>query len=141
MHHPTVPVAFARAGCLLAQIHCLEEPHDSHNMAQAPKAARDFGKPDFFDHFEPHLRVISDRFGRQLALAIQDALRPIATSVEAYRKHAISHGDLQPKNSIVPKLRDSPSLIDWEFISLSPMWADLSQLLRHAPNRQIEDEI
>ena len=110
-------------------------------MSRAPKAAFHFGKPDFFDHFEPHLRVISDRFGRELALSIQDALRPIATSVEAHQKLAISHGDLQPKNLIVPKLWDGLNLIDWEFISFSPMWADLSQLLRHAPDKQIEGEL
>jgi aminoglycoside phosphotransferase (APT) family kinase protein len=118
--HPTVPIAFARAGDLLAQIHSLEEPEDNHNMAKAPKAARYFGAPDFFDYFEPHLRIISDRFGRELALSIQDALRPIATSVEAHQRLAITHGDLQPKNLIVPKVRDGLSLIDWEFISFSP---------------------
>ena len=139
--HPTVPIAFARAGDLLAQIHSLEEPEDNHNMAKAPKAARYFGAPDFFDYFEPHLRIISDRFGRELALLIQDALRPIATSVEAHQRLAITHGDLQPKNLIVPKVRDGLSLIDWEFISFSPMWADLSQLLRHAPNNQVEGEL
>ena len=140
-NHPTVPVAFARAGALLAQIHSLDEPQDHRNMAQAPKAARCFGKPDFFDCFEPHLRIISDRFGRELALLIQEALRPIATSVEAHQRLAITHGDLQPKNLIVSMLRDRLNLIDWEFISFSPIWADLSQLLRHAPSKQVEDEL
>ena len=140
-NHPTVPIAFARAGDLLAQIHSLEEPEDNHNMAQAPKAARSFGGPDFFDYFEPHLRIISDRFGRELALLIQDALRPIAPSVEAHQRLAITHGDLQPKNLFVPKLGDGLNLIDWEFISFSPMWADLSQLLRHSPNNQVEGEL
>ena len=140
-NHPTVPIAFARAGDLLARMHSLEEPEDNHNMVQAPKTARYFGKPDFFDYFEPHLRVISDRFGRELTLLVQDALRPIATSVEAHQRFAITHGDLQPKNLIVPKLRDGLNLIDWEFISFSPIWADLSQLLRHSPNKQIEDEL
>ena len=123
------------------QIHSLEKPGDNHNMTQAPKAARYFGAPDFFDYFEPHLRIISDRFGRELALLIQDALRPIATSVEAHQRLAITHGDLQPKNLIVSKLRDGLNLIDWEFISFSPMWADLSQLLRHSANRQVDGEL
>jgi Ser/Thr protein kinase RdoA (MazF antagonist) len=140
-NHSTVPIAFARAGNLLARIRSLEEPEDNHNMAQAPKAARHFGRPDFFDYFEPHLRVTSDRFGGELALLIQDVLRPVATSVDAHQRLAITHGDLQPKNLIVSKLRDGLKLIDWEFISFSPMWADLSQLLRHSPNSQVEGEL
>jgi Ser/Thr protein kinase RdoA (MazF antagonist) len=135
------PIAFARAGDLLAQIHSLKEPEDSHNIAQAAKAARHFGEPDFFDYFEPHLRIISDRFGREIALPIQDALRPIAASVEARQRLAITHGDLQPKNLIVPKRRHGLNVIDWEFISFSPLWADLSQLLRHSPDRQVEGEL
>src|SRR6516162_7083235 len=55
-NQPTVPIAFARAGDLLARIHFLEEPEDNHNMTQAARAARYFGGPDFFDYFEPHLR-------------------------------------------------------------------------------------
>jgi Ser/Thr protein kinase RdoA (MazF antagonist) len=139
--HPTVPIAFARAGDLLARIYSLGEPNDSHDMAQAPKAAGYFGRPDFFDYFEPHLRVISDRFGRELALQIQDALRPIATSVEAHLRPVIANGDLQPKNLIVSMLGNGLSLIDWEFISFSPIWADLSQLLRHSPSKQVEGEL
>ncbi len=70
-NHPTVPIAFARAGNLLAQIHSLKEPEDNHNMAQAPKAARSFGGPDFFDYFCDRLQLLSRRIkGSPLPTAI-----------------------------------------------------------------------
>jgi len=124
-----VDQVFACAGRQLAVIHQLDVSEYRPRIAVNPVAS---DTP--IRNLERHLNLVSNKFGRQLSDEIVGTVRLFAEEVASYRELVIAHGDYQPKNLLRSSNDDELYILDWELLSLSSKWADLSQLLRHAPN-------